>query len=212
VRNALTSAKQLLTLINDLLDITKIEAGQMNFLIENHDVEDMFQEVYSITHVHAQQKQLKYTLALRGADQLTIRADIHKTVQVLVNLVGNAFKFTDTGGVEVFAEPDPNNEDLVRFTVQDTGIGVPMSQQRQIFEKFIQADGSATRRHQGTGLGLAITKNLVEMMGGTIGIYSEGEGLGTTLTFTLPSALNLPEQQAVTLSDEDLDELLPDTF
>ena len=187
VGNALTSAKHLLQLINDVLDIAKIEAGKMNFLIDDFCVDNLFQEVRSLTHVQANQAGIEMTFETRGAETLDVRADLNKTKQVLINLAGNAIKFTDKGSVKVWAEPDAEQPDQVRFNVQDTGIGVPADQQKKIFEKFRQVDGSSTRRYEGTGLGLTITKNLVELMGGSIDLFSEGEGKGTTIFFTLPS-------------------------
>ncbi len=215
VGNALTSAKHLLQLINDVLDIAKIEAGKMNFLIDDFVVDSLFQEVRSLTHVQASQARLEMTFERRGAETLDVRADFNKTKQVLINLVGNSIKFTDKGSVKVWAEPDPDQPDQVRFNVQDTGIGVPPNQQKKIFEKFRQVDGSSTRRFEGTGLGLTITKNLVELMSGSIDLFSEGEGKGTTIFFTLPSGGTNgqgapdPNEEGV---DQIMEERLPTSF
>jgi signal transduction histidine kinase len=105
--------------------------------------------------------------------------------QVLVNLVGNSLKFTPQGSIVVRASV-PRGSDEVRFEVRDTGIGIAPDRQKAVFEAFVQADGSTTRRYGGSGLGLAIGRGLVELMGGRIGLESAGEGKGTTAWFTLP--------------------------
>lgn len=212
LRHALDSARHLLSLINDLLDITKIEAGKMTFLIENYEVEDIFQEVYGLTQVQARQKNLTLEMDLPEGP-MRVHADQHKCLQALVNLIGNSIKFTDEGGVRVWAEADPEHTDMVRFTVSDTGIGVPRHEQVAVFEKFKQADGTSTRKYQGTGLGLAITKNLVEMMGGSVWLESGGIGFGTAVMFTLPRALEMPLMESLDeIESSDIDERLPDTF
>src|SRR5439155_3852354 len=112
------------------------------------------------------------------ADPIGVRADFGKVKQILINLVGNSLKFTSKGSITVRAV---SHADLghIMFEVVDTGIGIPRDRQKLIFEKFVQADGSTTRRYGGTGLGLAITRSLVELMGGIIGVQSDGEGHGT---------------------------------
>jgi CheY-like chemotaxis protein len=114
-----------------------------------------------------------------------VRCDLNKAKQVLINLVGNSLKFTTKGSITVRATPHAALGH-VRFEVTDTGIGIPRDQQTIIFEKFAQGDGSTTRKYGGAGLGLAISKSLVELMGGVIGVRSEGRGQGTTMYFTLP--------------------------
>jgi PAS domain S-box-containing protein len=185
LRNAQQSAKHLLTIINDVLDLAKIEAGQMELDLGEVDLSSMFEEVRSLAQVQAQQKKLKLSFMHRNHPSPKVYADAGKLRQVLINLVGNAIKFTDSGQVTVtstVAEEKGN----VLIRVEDSGIGVPLKMQEKLFEKFRQADGSSTRKHGGTGLGLTITKNLVEMMGGAIRLESSGEGKGTKISFTMP--------------------------
>ncbi len=131
----------------------------------------------------------------------------------MLNLVGNAIKFTAKGSVAVTARRDSVHSDLVRISVKDTGIGIPEQYLTRIFEKFIQVDPTSTRRYQGTGLGLTITRNLVEIMGGTIEASSAGENCGSTIAFTLPGGGQQPRQpQGVVLDVEEMEELLPSTF
>ena len=213
IQNALTSGQHLLSLINDVLDITKIEAGKMTLLIDDVNIDNAFQEVLSLTHVQSQQKGLTLNYEMRGEEQIHARADFHKLKQVLINLVGNSIKFTNKGFIRVWAEPDPLQSDMVRINIQDSGIGVPLNRQQVIFEKFTQVDGTSTRKYQGTGLGLAITKNLVELMGGTIQIQSAGEDQGTTIWFTLPMGSSPMAQRETDNSDpQDEGNTLPETF
>lgn len=210
--NALLSAQQLLSLINDVLDIAKIEAGKMTLMVDDLAVEKLFQEVYSLTHVQAAQKGLALTFECGEHRARGIRADFSKTRQVLLNLVSNAIKFTDRGKVSVWVEPETNGAEMMRFVVQDTGIGILPEHQGEIFEKFIQVDGSSTRKYQGTGLGLAISKNLVEMMGGHIGVLSEGEGKGTRMFFSLPAKCHDPKDRSGGPFEHGPDSILPKRF
>jgi signal transduction histidine kinase len=139
-------------------------------------------EVTSLLSVQAREK----GLYLRGqiGDLPPVYADKGKVWQVLNNLLGNAIKFTDTGGVDVRAHR--HTEDLIAVEVKDTGTGVRKEEQRHIFERFFQADKNYKRKQMGSGLGLLISKNLVEMMGGTVRFTSSGEGKGSRVFFTLP--------------------------
>jgi len=186
IHNAKDSATHLLALINDVLDIAKIEAGKMTLLVDDINMETLFHDIYSMAHIQAQQKGLSLAFEIRDKESACVRADFHKARQVLINLVGNSIKFTDRGGILVWAEPDTERGDMMRISVRDSGIGIAPDKQRAIFEKFIQVDGTSTRRHQGTGLGLTISRNLVEMMGGQIRVHSAGVDQGTTMSFTLP--------------------------
>ncbi len=183
--NAQQSAKQLLSLINDLLDLAKIEAGRMEMELGEVDLKSVFEEVHSLTRVQAQQKKLKLSFLCGNHPNPRVYADLAKLRQVLINLVGNAIKFTTKGKIEVksWVREEKGN---VLIQVKDEGIGIPRHMQDGLFEKFRQVDSSASRRHGGTGLGLTITKNLVEMMGGMIKLESPGEGKGTSVSFTLP--------------------------
>jgi len=216
IANALASAQHLLQLINDVLDIARIEAGRMNFLIDDFPVEKLLREVESLASVQATRAGLHLSFEVRAADpeELLAHADFHRTKQILINLVGNAIKFTEEGAVRVWAEVDPEQAGSLLIVVEDTGIGIAPDQQQKIFEKFTQADGSSTRRYEGTGLGLAITRNLVELMGGTIGLHSPGSGKGTRVWFTLPLGGKKPimELSDELGSDDDQEDCPPTTF
>jgi PAS domain S-box-containing protein len=185
LQQALQCSRNLLGLINDVLDIAKIEAGKLSLHIEPVDLRMVFDEVYTVTHVQAQQRGIALTFLPPPEGAMPCRGDFGKIKQVVINLVGNSLKFTPTGSITVRAQ---ERADLGHSMIEviDTGIGIPPDRQGLIFEKFTQADGSTTRRYGGTGLGLAITRNLVELMGGVIGVDSEGEGRGTRMYFSLP--------------------------
>lgn len=185
MKQALQCSRHLLGLINDVLDIAKIEAGKLTLDIGRVGVRELFDEVYTVTHVQAAQKGLKLVFEPPGDAQGVVRADFGKIKQVLINLVGNSLKFTPRGSIEVRARAH-DGLGHVMFEVVDTGIGIPLERQKVIFEKFTQGDGSTTRRFGGTGLGLAISRSLVELMGGIIGVQSQGEGKGTRMYFSLP--------------------------
>ena len=190
LQNALDSARNLLGLINDLLDSARIEAGSMEVKLLEVSVPQVFEAVRKLTQLQADQKKLRLSFTPSHGEMI-VRADPGKFQQVLVNLVANAIKFTSQGEVLVKARPLPS-KGHVRFEVHDTGIGIAPDSQRELFKKFVQGDGSTTRQYGGTGLGLAICKNLVEFMGGQIWLTSPGEGRGTTVYFTLPLVSQQP--------------------
>ncbi|MEO5616926.1 MAG: ATP-binding protein, partial [Candidatus Eisenbacteria bacterium] len=185
LQKALHCSRHLLGLINDVLDIAKIEAGKLTLELARVDVGQLFDEVYTVTHVQAAQKGVKIHFEPPPGDAPGVRGDFGKIKQVLINLVGNSLKFTPSGTITVRASAHPEPGHYI-FEVVDTGIGIPLERQQAIFEKFIQGDGSTTRKYGGTGLGLAITRSLVELMGGVIGVNSEGAGEGTRMYFSLP--------------------------
>jgi PAS domain S-box-containing protein len=184
-RQALECSRHLLGLINDVLDIAKIEAGKLNLEITPVDASAVFDEVYTLTHVQAAQKGIRLTFEPPQGDEFRVRGDFGKIKQILINLVGNSLKFTPKGAITVRAVPHVDLGHCM-FEVVDTGIGIPADRQKVIFEKFTQADGSTTRKYGGTGLGLAITRSLVELMGGIIGVQSDGPGQGARMYFSLP--------------------------
>lgn len=185
LRQGLACSRHLLGLINDVLDIAKIEAGKLVLEFERIEVQQVFDEVYTITHVQAAQRGVELRFESELEPGVGARGDFGKVKQVLVNLVGNSLKFTPRGSVTVRARSrTPLGH--VLFEVVDTGVGIPLDRQKLIFEKFVQGDGSTTRRFGGTGLGLAISRSLVELMGGIIGVHSDGEGRGTRMYFSLP--------------------------
>ena len=185
LNQAVQCSRHLIGLINDVLDIAKIEAGKVALEIQRVDLRVMFDEVYTLVHVQAAQKGLELRFELEPDPPLPARADPGKLKQVLVNLVGNSLKFTPKGSVTVRATAQPEVGHIL-LEVIDTGIGIPPERQQLIFEKFAQADGSTTRKYGGTGLGLAISRSMVELMGGVIGVQSEGDGKGTRMFFSLP--------------------------
>ncbi|MBK7368019.1 MAG: response regulator [Candidatus Eisenbacteria bacterium] len=185
LKQALQCSRHLLGLINDVLDIAKIEAGKLSLEVGRVEVQPLFDEVYTLTHVQAAQRGVQLRFESSVAEGLAARGDFGKIKQVLINLVGNALKFTPKGSVTVRAKAHAELGHLM-FEIVDTGIGIPPERQKLIFEKFVQGDGSTTRRFGGTGLGLAISRSLVELMGGIIGVHSEGEGKGTRMYFSLP--------------------------
>jgi signal transduction histidine kinase/ligand-binding sensor domain-containing protein/CheY-like chemotaxis protein len=180
-----SSSTALLTVVNDILDFSKIEAGKLEIEPIPFDIRAGIQDVLGLFAMRAQEHgvELQATFA-HDLPRFTI-GDPGRIRQVVTNLVGNAIKFTSAGQILITAsiDQDTTNHLLVRFTVKDTGIGIPAEKVAGLFEKFTQADASTTRRYGGTGLGLAISKQLAELMGGTIGVESR-EGHGSTFWFT----------------------------
>ncbi|MFA5863296.1 MAG: PAS domain S-box protein [Phycisphaerae bacterium] len=180
-----SSANSLLDLINDILDVSKIEAGKLELCSDNFNLQDLFESAADILAPRASQKNLELICAVEPDVPIHLLGDDVRLRQIIINLAGNAIKFTEKGEVGIHASLKEQSKDKVtiQFTVRDTGIGIPQDKQKYIFEKFIQADGSTTRRFGGTGLGLAISKRLVEIMGGQLGLQSE-PGKGSTFWFT----------------------------
>lgn len=181
---AYTASQNLLTIVNNLLDIAKIEAGKMEVFPHDINVADLLNEVYTLHHLEAEEKGLRLKLDIPGGLPW-LYADLTKTRQILVNLVGNALKFTDQGEVRLSARPDWAAHQMV-MTVTDSGIGIPPDKQNRLFQPFVQADGSLTRKYGGTGLGLSISRQLAEMMHGSLTLHSAGIGLGSVFTLRLP--------------------------
>jgi signal transduction histidine kinase/HAMP domain-containing protein len=175
------NGKHLLTLINDVLDLSKIEAGQLTLALEDYNLSDVVRSVVTATHPLASAKGLKFAAVL-PSEMPRAHGDARRVSQVLMNLVGNAIKFTDAGEVEIGAAAADGRFVL---TVRDTGPGITEADQERIFGEFQQIDSSATRKKGGTGLGLAIAKRMVEMQGGTIAVQS-APGEGATFWVVLP--------------------------
>jgi PAS domain S-box-containing protein len=179
------SGDSLLTVINDVLDYSKIEAGKLEFEFIDFNLRVTLEEVSDLIALKAYEKGLEFGCMIHHEVPSLLCGDPGRLRQALINLVGNAVKFTDKGEVVIRAtlENEDNTQATVRFSVTDTGIGIPRKQIDMIFKSFSQADGSTTRKYGGTGLGLAISKQLVEMMGGEIGVESE-DGKGSEFWFT----------------------------
>ncbi len=181
------SGESLLSIINDILDFSKIEAGAMGLDIIDFDLRATVEDVTGLLAARAHEKGLEVIGFVEHDVPAALKGDPGRVRQILMNLVGNAIKFTEMGEVSVQARAteDRQGSDLVRFEVQDTGIGMTEEQQAHVFESFTQADTSTTRHFGGTGLGLAISRQLVELMGGEIGVESE-PGVGSTFWFEVP--------------------------
>jgi PAS domain S-box-containing protein len=186
VRTIERSGQNLLAILNDILDFSKIEAGAMTLENIPFDLPDAIEEVVALMAGKAEEKQLELGLSIAPAVPQRVVSDPGRLKQILVNLIGNAIKFTSLGcvHVEVAAIRQDGNTSL-QIKVRDTGIGIPQVAQAALFQKFTQADASTTRRYGGTGLGLAICRQLIDLMGGRIGIDST-PGAGSTFWFTMP--------------------------
>jgi signal transduction histidine kinase/ActR/RegA family two-component response regulator/HAMP domain-containing protein len=176
-----SNGQHLLGLINDILDISRIEAGKIELVFEPLDLQHIFDGVMSTAVALVKDKPIKLEQEV-APDLPTIRADGTRLRQVILNLLSNAAKFTEEGQITLRAWAD---EEQITISVKDTGIGVPPEHQTTIFEEFLQVDASTTRRTGGAGLGLSISRHLVELHGGRIWVESEA-GVGSTFTFTLP--------------------------
>ena len=183
---AKTSADSLLSLLNNILDLSKIEARKLDVELIDFSLRELMKETIEAMVVLAQQKSLSLTCEILPHVPDTLRGDPTRLRQVVINLVSNAIKFTPAGSVAVRAAPaaEHGSASKIHFQVTDTGVGIPQQKLQTIFEAFTQADSSMTRKYGGTGLGLAISSRLVEIMGGRIWVESE-EGRGTTFHFTV---------------------------
>ena len=185
LRMVKSSAESLLTVINDILDFSKIEAGKLDLDPVDVDLREDLAETARTLALRAHQKGLELVCDLRPEVPDRVLCDPARLRQILINLIGNAIKFTEQGEIIVRVELESQSGDQVNlhFSVIDTGIGIAKDKQKNIFEAFVQADGSITRSYGGTGLGLAISVQLVQMMGGRLWVESE-PGLGSTFHFT----------------------------
>lgn len=180
-----SSAESLLAVINDILDFSKIESGCLDLEMTDFDLRTLLEDVASMLAVRAQVKRLELVCLLEPEVPSALRGDPGRLRQVIVNLAGNAIKFTNAGevSIRVALERESEEEAVLRFSVKDTGIGIPADKFDLIFESFRQVDASITRRFGGTGLGLAISRRLVERMGGRLQVDSQ-EGMGSEFMFT----------------------------
>jgi PAS domain S-box-containing protein len=181
------SAQALLKLLNDILDVSKIDAGQLEVAVEPFDLGHQLRQCVRLMTSTAQKKKLELSLIVDPDLPQHILGDGLRIRQVVLNLLGNAVKFTDRGSVTVEAVPvtHPDGAQRLRISVADTGVGIPEARQKSVFEEFVQADASISRRFGGSGLGLSISRKLVALMGGEMALESE-EGAGTRVTVTIP--------------------------
>ncbi|MBE9219815.1 sensor histidine kinase [Dolichospermum flos-aquae] len=186
LKKADDTAIHLLGLINDLLDISKIEAGKLSVIIVPLDLRQLLLEVINLQSVNIQSKRLQLICDI-GDQPIPIKADIVKLKQVLINIIGNATKFTDEGSIQISTSIYTNShQPYAIVSIKDTGIGIDPEEQGKLFRPFVMVDGTTTRKFEGTGLGLAISRNLIELMGGRISLQSLGLNQGTTVIIKLP--------------------------
>ncbi|MGV3618818.1 MAG: PAS domain S-box protein [Fimbriimonas sp.] len=174
----------LLSILNDILDFSKVEAGKMSLELAKVDVAEVVEEVASLFAPRAHEKGLRISLKVDWSRPWFMRSDAVRLRQILTNLVGNALKFTEHGGVDL--RVGPSSEGGMRIEVRDTGVGIATERQAAVFDSFVQADGSTTRRFGGTGLGLTIAKQLAELLNGQIGLES-ALGVGSTFWLEFPA-------------------------
>ena len=198
------SAASLLSLINDILDLAKIEAGKLELERLPFNLAEVVDNVAAMFKIPAREKGVVFTCKIDSRIPKRVMGDSNRLRQVLINLSGNAMKFTEQGGIDILVdyEREAAGKIVSRFSVRDSGIGIPADRVEAIFEKFTQADGSTTRKYGGTGLGLAICLQLVELMGGRLAVESE-VGKGSTFYFVIPleeapaEIISLKEHKAV---------------
>ena len=193
------SGDALLTIINDILDFSKIEAGRMDIEIHPFDLRDCVESALDLISTRATEKHLDIAYVFEGELPAAISGDLTRLRQILLNLLSNAVKFTEKGEVvlTVTSKPLAGERLELTFAVRDTGIGLTPEGMGRLFQSFSQADSSTTRKYGGTGLGLAISKRLAELMGGTMGVVSDGPGKGSTFLFTIQAEkAHLPPARA----------------
>jgi PAS domain S-box-containing protein len=204
-----SAGDNLLTLINDILDLSKVETGQIELEMINFHLANLVEKTCEVLALRAHQKGLELLTLFAPDIPQHVVGDPNRLRQVLVNLIGNAVKFTDHGEIMVRVEWDRTNptpadgQCRLLFSVHDTGIGIPADKLELIFERFTQADSSTTRKHGGTGLGLAITKRIVALMDGEIWVTSES-GVGSTFTFTGTFGMGSMELEVLQQTDVNL--------
>lgn len=191
------SAHSLLALVNDILDVSKIEAGQMEIERVPFDLHELVEDLSNLYRLRASEKSLLFRVRLDPSVPQHVEADPTRLRQVLVNLLGNALKFTDSGWISLDVRAQPSGDAcMLEFSVADTGIGIPDEVQPQLFTRFMQADSSTSRKFGGTGLGLSIVRQLVDLMGGQVQVTS-APGEGSRFTVKLPVA---PAEETVATS------------
>lgn len=181
-----SSSKQLLSLINDIIDISKIEAEQLNIIKTRVDLNKLFNELHEISEIERnrlERSDVKLHMNIPKHQSITVTTDEMRLRQVMLNLLSNSLKFTIKGQIEFGYKP--GNDSLISFYVKDTGMGIPRNMQKAVFERFRQGNIDNNIKISGTGLGLAISKGIVELLGGKIGVISQ-ENAGSEFYFDLP--------------------------
>jgi PAS domain S-box-containing protein len=203
IQTVCRNGRHLLSIINDILDVSKIEAGKMTVETIGCSPSQIVLDVAALMTVRAADKNLKFNVHWSGEIPQTIQSDPTRLRQILMNLVGNAIKFTETGGVKLLVSfAHSNRNPVMRFDVVDTGVGLNASQVEQLFRPFVQADSSTTRKFGGTGLGLTISKRLAKMLGGDLVVHSVlGEGSTFSLTVETGDLTGVPmlDRSALTI-------------
>ncbi|MBF0495514.1 MAG: PAS domain S-box protein [Deltaproteobacteria bacterium] len=210
VEVAINSGNSLLTVINDILDFSKIEAGMLEIKEEAFDLHHLLNSLQKIFSNQAQKKGINLHYGIIGRVPRRIIGDSARLRQVLFNLIGNAIKFTADGEVRLTVQPEETGETevLLRFSVQDTGAGIPPEKVEYVFETFTQLDGTHTRQHEGTGLGLSIVKKIVKLMNGSVSVESR-VGVGSTFSFSLKFKLVQLAQNEKSIKGETLLDAVP---
>jgi signal transduction histidine kinase len=200
LKDVYQSAQLLLGIVNDILDIGRVEAGKVSLHLQDVNPREILDSTLPLMAVQAAGKRLELRDETLRSTLPLIRADEVRLRQVMLNLLNNAVKFTEQGTITVRASVDGHAPDraksatgFLRFEVEDTGVGIPKAKQAAVFEKFVSAHPAQSRRHGGSGLGLTISRKLVELMGGQIGLSSDGSHRGTRVWFTVPLATADPE-------------------
>jgi CheY-like chemotaxis protein len=207
-----SSAESVMTLINDLFDLSRISQGKFDFHPEEFDLRSMVRNAIGPFEFQARSKDLDFTVSIDESVPSQILCDKNRLGQVIKNLVSNAIKFTEQGFVRVHVQAEENDEDTLRlnFTVADSGLGIPKSKQKDVFSAFTQLDPSYSKKFAGMGLGLAISKSLVEGMGGEISVEST-KGKGSTFRFYVTCGI-VTEEQELTVPSITLHDLPPMTI
>ncbi|MDP9959225.1 response regulator [Chryseobacterium lathyri] len=207
-----SSGSSLLTLIDEILDLAKIESGKMSLEYQDVAIADVVRDLKNLFNPVVQEKKLKFDIQIESDVEKTIETDRLRVDQVLRNLLSNALKFTAEGSIDLNIAKDPKNKDFILFTVKDTGIGIPEEKQSIIFEAFQQADGSTRRRFGGTGLGLSISREIARLLGGELTLKSkvnEGSEFSLIIPVKATSEAVLPETDLhlVDIIREDAEEI-----
>ncbi len=193
VHKAFSAAENLLQLLNDILDLSRLDSRNMEVEVHEFELEDLVQRSIEMLGLVAEEKRIRLQVGIPPDTPTLVSGDLLRISQIVINLIGNALKFTEEGkcvsvNFEVVREPGDDLSGQLRIAVEDAGIGIPADKLEQIFESFRQVDGSTSRRFGGTGLGLAISRKLCDLMGGSIGVVS-AEGEGSCFTVSLPVAI-----------------------